>query len=221
MTMPLLLQLWRTDMLNELIERYPVLRQIKDEIKNASDEIIACYEKGGKVLLCGNGGSAADCEHIVGELMKGFLKKRPLSDEKKKEMKTAFPDIDEKLLSFLQCGLPAVSLPSMTALNSAFCNDVEPEFIYAQAVLSLAKEKDMLIAISTSGNSKNVCAAAEVAKALGCKVIGLTGRTGGRLKEYSDICICVPEDETFKIQELHLPVYHCICAMTEEHFYKE
>ena len=213
--------LWRTDMINELIKRYPALEQIRDDIIKAAKEITDCYENGGKLLMCGNGGSAADCEHIAGELMKGFLKKRPLSDEKKQELKENMPLYDAELLSGLQCGLTAISLPSMTALNSAFCNDADPRLIYAQAVFSLAKKGDVLIAISTSGNSCNVCAAANIARAAGCRVIGLTGCNGGRLREYADICICVPEDETFKIQELHLPVYHCICATVEEHFFKE
>lgn len=208
-------------MLNELITRYPVLNEIKSDIEAATKEIIACFENGGKVLLCGNGGSAADCEHIAGELMKGFLKKRPLCDNIKVKMRENISSLDDELLSKLQCGLPAISLPSMTALNSAFCNDVAAELIYAQAVMSLAKENDILIAISTSGNSKNICAAAKVAKALGCKVIGLTGRSGGKLKEYSDICICAPEKETYKIQELHLPIYHCICGNVEAYFYEE
>lgn len=208
-------------MLNELVKRYPVSAEIREDIAKATDEIISCYEKGGKLLMCGNGGSAADCEHIAGELMKGFLKKRPLSDETKEEMKKKMPSSDGEFFSKLQCGLPAISLPSMTSLNSAFCNDVDPVLIYAQAVFALARENDILIAISTSGNSENVCAAVEVAKGLGCKVIGLTGRTGGKLRECADTCICVPEDETFKVQELHLPVYHCICAMVEAHFFKE
>lgn len=208
-------------MINELIKRYPALSGIKDDTEKAVNEIINCYENGGKLLLCGNGGSAADCEHIVGELMKGFLKRRPLSDAKKAQMKEKLPCLSDDILSALQCGLPAISLPSMTSLNSAFCNDAEPELIYAQAVLALACEKDILLALSTSGNAANVCAAAEVAKALGCTVIGLTGAAGGRLKETAHICICVPEKETFKVQELHLPVYHCICAAVEAHFYKE
>ena len=208
-------------MTNELIKRYPALEDIREDIEKATQEIIDCYENGGKVLLCGNGGSAADCEHISGELMKGFLKKRPLSDERKKEMQKRMPEADADLLLKLQCGLPAISLPSMLSLNSAYCNDVDPELIYAQSVLALAKENDILIALSTSGNSKNVCAAVKVAKALGCRVIGLTGKKGGMLKEYADICICVPEYETFKIQELHLPIYHCICAAVEAHFYDE
>ena len=151
--------------------------------------------------------------------MKGFLKKRPLSESKKAEMKSRCDLVDDELLSKLQGGLPAIAIPSITALNSAFCNDVDPELVYAQPLMSLAKENDILIGISTSGNSKNVFGAVKVAKALGIKVIGLTGKTGGKLKEASDICICAPETETFKIQELHLPIYHYLCAAVEEHFF--
>ena len=207
-------------MLNELITRYPVLKDCEIEIIAAKDAIIECYKKGGKVLLCGNGGSCADCDHIVGELMKGFLKKRPLSEEKKAKMKANCPLVDDEILVKLQEALPAIALPSITALNSAFCNDVDPELIYAQSLMSLGRENDILIGISTSGNSKNVYGAVKVAKALGVKVIGLSGNTGGKLKETADICICVPETETFKIQELHLPVYHYLCASVEEEFFK-
>ena len=207
-------------MLNELMKRYPQLEVCKGDIIKAEKALIECYENGGKVLICGNGGSCADSDHIVGEIMKGFLKLRPLSDEKKAEMKKNSDLADDELLSKLQGGLPAISLPSITALNSAFCNDVDPELIYAQPLIALANQNDILIGISTSGNSKNVFAAVKVAKALGIKVIGLTGNTGGKLKEHSDIAICVPENETFKIQELHLPVYHYLCAAVEEHFFK-
>lgn len=206
-------------MLNELLTRYPVLTEIKDDIAKAAKEIINCYENGGKVLLCGNGGSCADCEHIVGELMKGFLKLRPVSEKKKEEMKTNAPFIEDEILSKLQCGLPAISLPSMFALNSAFCNDVDPELIYAQPLMALGNKDDILIAISTSGNSKNVYGAVKVAKALDLRVIGLSGASGGKLKEIADVCICAPEEETFKIQELHLPIYHYLCAETETHFF--
>ena len=208
-------------MLNELINRYPSLCDCKEDIKKAVDAIIDCYEKGGKLLLCGNGGSCADCEHIVGELMKGFLKKRPLDGSKMEEMKRNCNLVNDEMLEKLQGGLPAIAIPSITALNSAFCNDVDPELVYAQPLMSLAKENDILIGISTSGNSKNVFGAVKVAKALGIKVIGLTGKTGGKLKDTADICICAPETETFKIQELHLPNYHYLCAAVEEHFFAE
>ena len=208
-------------MLNELINRYPSLCDCKEDIKKAVDAIIDCYEKGGKLLLCGNGGSCADCEHIVGELMKGFLKKRPLDGSKMEEMKRNCNLVNDEMLEKLQGGLPAIAIPSITALNSAFCNDVDPELVYAQPLMSLAKENDILIGISTSGNSKNVFGAVKVTKALGIKVIGLTGKTGGKLKDTADICICAPETETFKIQELHLPIYHYLCAAVEEHFFAE
>lgn len=206
-------------MLNELLNRYPSLRECQGDIQKAVKAITECYKNGGKLLLCGNGGSCADCEHIVGELMKGFLKKRPLSGIKKAEMKSRCDLVDDELLNKLQGGLPAIAIPSITALNSAFCNDVDPELVYAQPLMALAEENDVLIGISTSGNSKNVFGAVKVAKALGIKVIGFTGKTGGKLKDTADICICAPETETFRIQELHLPIYHYICAAVEEHFF--
>ena len=208
-------------MLKELMMRYPQLQICQDQIKAAAKAMIACYEAGGKVLICGNGGSCSDSDHIVGELMKGFLKKRPLSQKVKDQMKANTALVDDELLSRLQGGLPAIALPAIPALNSAFCNDVDPELVYAQPLMGLGRQGDILIAISTSGNSKNVFGAVKVAKALGLTVIGLTGSTGGKLKEHADISVCVPETETFKIQELHLPVYHYLCAATEAHFYQD
>lgn len=208
-------------MLNELIERYPILAPEKDTIHSAAQKIIECFKNGGKVMICGNGGSCADAEHIVGELMKGFLKKRPISAQEKAEMKANCPEIPDSYLDSLQKALPAIALPSFTALNSAFCNDVDPELMYAQSLMGLGRKGDILIGISTSGNSKNVYGAALTAKALGLTVIGLTGMGGGKLGGVSDICIKVPETETFKIQELHLPVYHYLCAATEAEFYAE
>ena len=202
-----------------LYERYETLKTQKESIENAKNAIIKSFESGGKLLLCGNGGSCADCEHIVGELMKGFMSKRPLSEEQKREMLDNAGFIDEKWLDELQGALPAISLTSASALNTAFCNDVNPELIYAQQLMGLAKKEDMLFCISTSGNSKNVCAAATVGKALGITVIGLTGKSGGKLKEIADICICAPETETYKVQELHLPVYHYLCTEVEKHFF--
>lgn len=193
----------------------------KPDIERAKEAIIKAFETGGKLLLCGNGGSCADCEHIVGELMKGFMRKRELPEEKKLEMIKNADFINREWLCQLQGGLPAISLPSAAALNTAFCNDVNPELIYAQQLMGLGKSGDVLLCISTSGNSKNVCAAATVGKALGITVIGLTGKSGGRLKEIADICICVPETETYKVQELHLPVYHYICAEAEKYFFDD
>lgn len=206
-------------MINELLIRYPRLESCKAELILAKETLIHSYESEGKLLLCGNGGSCADCDHIVGELMKGFLKARPLSEEKKSCMRKHFPQIPEKTLSSLQGGLPAVSLPSFTALNSAFCNDAEPDLVYAQSVLSLGNPQDVLIAISTSGNSNNILRAVEVAKSLGIRVVGLSGNNGGQLRTLADICICVPENETYQVQELHLPVYHYLCAEIERHFF--
>ena len=202
-----------------LTERYPSLKPCENEIKSAADALIASYENGGKLLLCGNGGSCADCDHIVGELMKSFLKKRPISADKKAEMK-ALAELDGELLDKLQGGLPAISLPSICALNSAFANDVDAELMYAQSLYALGRRGDVLIAISTSGNAKNVFAVAKVAKAIGMTVIALTGEGRGMLGGIADIVIAVPECETYKVQELHLPVYHAICAEVEEYFFE-
>ena len=202
-----------------LYERYENLSFAKESIENVKNIIIKSFESGGKLLLCGNGGSCADCDHIVGELMKGFLSKRCLSDEQKAQMIKNADYINKDWLEQLQGGLPAISLPSATALNMAFCNDVNPELLYAQQLMSLAKKEDVLFCISTSGNSKNVYAAAVVGKALGITVVALTGESGGKLKDVADVCICAPETETYKIQELHLPIYHYLCAEVEKHFF--
>ena len=204
-----------------LTQKYPQLEVVAKDVDAATDKIIQCYKKGGKVLLCGNGGSAADCTHIVGELMKGFMKKRPVAEKQAKALKKANPNIDDEFLSNLQCGLPAVNLCESQALLSAFCNDVDPEYIYAQQVFGLGKKGDVFIGLSTSGNAKNVNLAANIAKALGLTVIGMTGQRDSKLSENSDICIKVPETETYKIQELHLPVYHAICDAVEAEFFEK
>lgn len=206
-------------MINELIKRYPALIECREDIRNAIEIIEKAYSKGNKLLLCGNGGSCADCEHISGELMKGFLGKRPLSPEKRNEMKKNCPELEDSILDKLQGALPAIPLPSLTALGSAFCNDVDPSLVYAQEIMALGKSGDVLIAMSTSGNSENVVNAARVARALGLTVISLAGKSGGALGKISDVCVRVPEIETYKVQELHLPVYHCICAAVEEYFF--
>lgn len=205
-------------MLDLCIKRYPELEICREDMRKAIDCLISCYEKNGKLLICGNGGSSADAEHIVGELMKGFLKKRPIPSDKRQEMIQNVPQV-APLLDDLQEGLSAVPLPSLAALNSAFCNDVEPSMIYAQSVLALAKSGDVLLGLSTSGNSKNVVNAAMVAKSLGVTVITMTGESGGKLRDISDICIRVPAVETYQVQELHLPIYHALCAAVEEHLF--
>lgn len=205
--------------MKELIERYPRLSVCEGDIDEAVKALYETFEGGGKLLLCGNGGSSADCDHIVGELMKGFLLKRPIKEADKARMRADSPELSDKTLNSLQMGLPAISLTSISALNTAFSNDVDPELIYAQSVFALGRAGDVLIAISTSGNAKNVCEAAKVARAIGMKVIGLTGKDGGKLKDLSDVCIIAPECETYKIQELHLPIYHYICAEVERRFF--
>lgn len=207
--------------MEDLLNRYPVLSSCAEKIDEAKDLIIDAYKNGSKLLLCGNGGSCADCEHIVGELMKGFMLKRPIGEKLKQSMKEKNCNLSDDVLSKLQLALPAVSLPGAVGLNSAFCNDVDPMLIYAQGVMGLGKENDVLVCISTSGNSKNCVAAAEVAKGLGLKVVALTGQSGGKLKEIADVCICAPETETYKVQEYHLPIYHYICASIESFFFRE
>lgn len=203
------------------MERYPSLKACETEIKKAAAKLIDCYEKGGKALICGNGGSCADADHIVGELMKGFLKKRPLSASQRRKMSESCPVLATDTLNKLQGALPAISLCSLNALNTAFSNDVDSEMIYAQSVYGLGAKNDVFIGISTSGNAQNVYLAACVARSIGMAVIGLTGKDGGKLKEISDICIIAPENETYKIQELHLPIYHYLCAEIEKHFFAE
>ena len=210
-----------TNIIEELIARYPQLSCCRDQVEEAGRMLIRCFSSGHKLLVCGNGGSCADAEHIVGELMKGFLKKRPLSEEIRNKMKKENPALEDSLLDQLQCGLPAIALTGSPALSTAFANDVNPQLIYAQQVIGLGESGDILLGISTSGNAANVYAAAQVARGLEMEVIGLTGRDGGLLKACADVCIIVPETETYKIQELHLPVYHALCAAAEAYFFNE
>ncbi len=197
----------------KLLSEYPALKVCEERIINTYNILLACFNNGGKVLVCGNGGSAADCEHIVGELMKGFNKKRELTSEQKALFKAA--EHGNFIAERLQGALPAISLVSQTGLTTAFCNDVEPELVFAQQVLGYLTKNDVLIALSTSGNSKNVVFAAETAIALGGKVVSVTGNQGGALKAISSETITLPSEETYKIQELTLPTYHALCAMLE------
>lgn len=206
--------------MKDLIGRYPVLAACKEEIAAAKAALVACYSAGGKLLLCGNGGSAADCDHIAGELGKAFLKKRPIPASRRVGMVALCPEV-APLLDRLEDALPAIPLTAMTALLTAYGNDREAELSFAQAVLALGKPGDVLLAISTSGNSKNILAAAKVARAIGMQVIALTGKGGGALAALSDITVAVPEGETYRVQELHLPIYHYLCARIEEHFFGE
>lgn len=208
-------------MLNELIKRYPVLESIRDEIESAYKTLVECYENDGKVLIVGNGGSAADAEHIVGELMKGFVKDRPVSEEMCEALRSVDPERAEGLIRNLQEGLQAICLNAHTSLNTAFANDKDPVMCYAQQVNGYGKPGDVFMGISTSGNAENVMYAAVTAKAKGMKVIALTGKDGGKLAKISDVSIIVPEQETYKIQEYHLPIYHALCLMLEERFYEK
>ena len=205
--------------IEELVERYPELSANKSEIVKATDCIIAAYKNGNKILCCGNGGSAADSLHIVGELMKAFDKKRKVSDEWREKLASCKDS--EYIITNLQMALPAISLVSEAGLLTAYANDVAPDMNFAQQVFGQGKKGDVLLAISTSGNSSNVIYAAEVAQAMGIKIIGLTGESGGVLKSLADMLINVPQEETFKIQELHLPVYHAICLAVEAEFYHD
>ena len=205
--------------IEDLVERYPELSVNKTEIVKAAECIIDAYRNGNKILCCGNGGSAADSLHIVGELMKAFVCKRKVSVELQEKFSSC-KDSDY-IIKNLQMALPAISLVSETGLLTAYANDVAPDMNFAQQVFGQGKEGDVLIAISTSGNSANVIYAAEVAQAMGIKVIGLTGESGGALKALADVLINVPQKETFKIQELHLPVYHAICLAVEAEFYPD
>ena len=206
--------------LEGLFDRYPALEACRNEIFAASEAICDAYRKNGKLIVCGNGGSAADAEHIVGELMKGFLKKRPLPEALREKMKAAFPDDADYLCKNLQGALPALSLVNAVALGTAFANDQAADLVFAQQVLGVGREKDVLLVISTSGNSKNVVYAVETARVLGLRTIALTGRSGGKLKGLADITIAVPDDETYRIQELHLPVYHALCIAAEAEFFE-
>ena len=203
--------------LDLLIKRYPQLTVCKDDIAKAYELIETCYTNGGKLLVAGNGGSAADAEHIVGELMKGFKNPRKLPKEYADRLITANPELGKTLAENLQGALPAIALDGHPALSTAYQNDCEPLLCFAQQVNGYGNPGDVLLGISTSGNSKNVLYAAVTAKAKEMKVVGLTGQKESKLSEMADVCIRVPESETYMVQELHLPVYHALCLMIEEH----
>ena len=206
--------------IKDLIERYPILSLCEKEIRLASDVLKKCYENDGKLLVCGNGGSCADSDHICGELLKSFVKRRTPESKFLNELSRIDSNASEYLKDKLQGSLPVISLCNQTAIMTATLNDVDGNIIFAQQVMGYGKKEDVFLGISTSGNSKDIIYASVVAKAKGLKTIGLLGKNGGRLKELCDISIVVPENETFKIQELHLPIYHAICIDVEEYFWK-
>ncbi len=206
---------------DELIKRYSALETCREQILEAYKVLVECFAKGHKLLVAGNGGSCADSEHIVGELMKGFKKRRAVSAEFAAKLSSIDPVRGEELAKKLQGGLPAIALDGHQGLNTAFTNDVENGGLltYAQQINGYGNEGDVFLGISTSGNSKNVMYAAVAAKAKGLKVIGLTGEKGGELAKIADVAIKAPSSETFMIQEYHLPIYHCLCLLLEERFF--
>ena len=205
--------------IDTLINRYPNLIVCKDSVIKAYEILEESYSKGGKLLVCGNGGSASDSEHIVGELMKEFKLKRKVYAAQAEIMKTIDLELGTTLAEHLQGALPAITLTAHSSLITAFMNDSEPVLVFAQQVNGYGNPEDVFMGISTSGNSANVLYATIAAKARGLKVIGLTGAKENRLMKFADVCICVPETQTYKIQELHLPVYHCLCLMLEDKFF--
>ena len=204
-----------------LVSRYPELEVCREDIEKTYTLLKECYTGGGKLLVCGNGGSAADAEHMVGELMKAFVLERKLSGDLCEKMKAVDPEMGEVLAENLQGALPAIALDGHFALSTAYMNDCEPLLCFAQQVNGFGTAGDVLLGITTSGNSKNVLYAATVAKAKGMTVIGLTGEKESRLSALADVCIRVPGQQTYQVQELHLPVYHALCLMLEAHFFEK
>ena len=205
--------------LDELIRRYPQLDVCKNDIEKAYLLLQKTYDEDHKLLIAGNGGSAADSEHIAGELMKRFKITRPISEELSKKLMAIDPQRGERLVGNLEMPLRAVPLTSHIAITTAYMNDADATGVFAQQLLGFGDAGDVFLAISTSGNSENIISACVVAKALNIKLIGLTGKKPSKLSDYADICIQVPETETYKIQELHLPVYHALCLMLESNYY--
>lgn len=207
-----------------LLQNHPALTACRDTIESARDLLTDTYRAGGKLLLCGNGGSAADCDHIAGELLKGFLSHRPLSEEDCLALAESLPDGEADpdlylLAGQLQGGLPAISLPAQTAALTAVCNDTDPALIFAQLTWALGQAGDTLVCLSTSGNSRNVVLAAKAAKTKGLRVLALTGENDSKLSELSDVTVQVPAHDTYRVQEYQLPVYHYLCAAVEEAFF--
>ena len=214
-------QMGAIEIKSRLFERYPELEICRKDFEKAYEKLLHCYNSGCKLLVAGNGGSAADSDHIVGELMKSFLFKRKIDRQYKQRMEVLFGDAGRELSDRLEGALPAIPLTSMPALTSAFANDVDASVSFSQMVYGFGKPGDVLIGISTSGNSKNIVYALMASKTMGMTSIALTGGTGGKCKILADITICVPKKETFEIQELHLPIYHALCAMLEADLFQE
>jgi D-sedoheptulose 7-phosphate isomerase len=208
----------KKQMLDDLIKRYPSLLCVRNELEKTFEAVYSSYMNGGKLLVCGNGGSAADSEHIVGELMKSFRLKRPIDTKVAQEL-ALMGDDGEYIADKLEGALPAIALCSHTALSTAFGNDKDSDITFAQQVYGYGQPNDVLLCLTTSGNSRNCIYAAKVARAKGMSVVSITGEGGGKIKDFSDVCIEVPERETYLVQELTLPVYHWLCAELEEAFW--
>ena len=205
--------------LDRLGEQYPALSSCMDDICEMAERICQCYRRGGKLLICGNGGSASDALHIVGELMKSFVLPREIDRQLEQTLMMGNDEDASYICENLQGALPAIALVSEAALTTAYSNDVAPDMMFAQQVLGYGVAGDVLLGISTSGNSRNVILAAKVARAKGLQTLSLTGMGGGKLKAVSDVTVAVPERETYRVQELHLPVYHALCLAIEEEFF--
>ncbi len=205
--------------IEELFARHPVLKEIESELLQTINVLKNCIQKNGQIFVCGNGGSAADAEHIVGELVKSFMKKRPIKEEFKQVLEEKFPQKAQYFTSSLEEGIKAYSLVSGVALPTAFANDVAPDMVFAQQFYVLANEHDVLWGISTSGNSANVNNALAIARAMNCKTIGLSGKSGGEMAALLDVELRMPSNSTPHIQELHLPIYHTICTVLEEELF--
>jgi len=205
--------------INNLCDRYPVLASIKNPIAESAKMIISCFSGGGKLLVCGNGGSCTDADHLVSELMKSFELKRPIKREIVEKLNQISGERGKYLAHKLESSLPTISLCSQTALTTAISNDIDANLVFAQQIIGYGCINDVFIGISTSGNSQNVVDACITAKAMNLKVIGLTGTTGGKMKQYCDVLLNVPEERTAYVQELHLPVIHTLCIIIENHIY--
>ena len=206
--------------LEKMAEKHPDLKVCLTDIQQAYDLLEASFRRGGKLLLCGNGGSAADSEHIVGELMKGYLLKRPLPEAVRRKLIEENPHTGQYLADHLQGALPALSLVSQTSLFTAFSNDVAADMVFAQQVYGYGRPGDVVVGISTSGNSRNVVQALQVGRAAGLRTLGFTGRTGGQMGPFCDVLVAAPAEATAAVQEQQLAIYHALCAMLEEAFFK-
>ena len=211
--------MYKEKLIDRLRERYPALSGIRNSVSEAAEMIIDCYTRGGKLMICGNGGSSAEADHFTGELMKSFELRRPLDDSFKKRLQDISPKRGRYLAENLEHGLPAISLSSNSSVILAVGNDIDLSLVFAQQVIGYGNENDILIGISTSGNSRNITDACITAKALNLDVIGITGKTGGKMKQYCDVIVKIPETGTALVQEVQLPVIHTICRIVEYHFY--